>query len=71
MHFLICVPAYTLTDHRTIRTALQTYGLEERLQDYKNKWHNHGFCKTDPERLEILVRRAKKCWTTEKMMGRL
>jgi hypothetical protein len=25
----------------TIRNALQICALEERIQDYRNKWHNH------------------------------
>jgi hypothetical protein len=41
MRFLRRLYEYTLTDHvrnTTIRTA---YDLEERIQDYRNTWHNH------------------------------
>jgi hypothetical protein len=43
MHFLRSVSEYTLTDHvrSTTLNALQIYSLEERLQDYKNKWLIH------------------------------
>jgi hypothetical protein len=44
MCFLRHVCGYTLTDHvhnMAICNALQICALEERIEDYKNKWHNH------------------------------
>jgi hypothetical protein len=44
MRFVRRVSAYTIKDHVSItiiRNALQIYVSEERIHDYKNKWHNH------------------------------
>jgi hypothetical protein len=42
IHFIRRISGYALTDHvysMTICSALQIYALEERIQDYKNKWN--------------------------------
>jgi hypothetical protein len=50
---------------RTIRrlqwAASTVYALEGRIQDHKNKWHNHN--------LRVDSSRRTKCWTTDKMRG--
>jgi riboflavin synthase alpha subunit len=43
MRFLRRVSGHTLTGHvrnTTICNALQLYYLEEKIEDYKNKWRN-------------------------------
>jgi hypothetical protein len=49
------VSGYTLIDHvhnMAIHIASQIYVLEERIQDYKNKWHHH-ILRMDSSRLRI------------------
>jgi hypothetical protein len=39
MCFSRLVSGYTLTDH--VRNILQIYALKERIEDYRNEWHNY------------------------------
>jgi hypothetical protein len=44
MRFLGLVSGYTIAGHvlsMTVRNDLQKNALEEGIQHYKNKWHNH------------------------------
>jgi hypothetical protein len=62
------VSGYALADHvssTTVRNALQTNALEERVPDYINRWHNHILRKASsrfiPKVSEFPTRRKRKC----------
>jgi hypothetical protein len=60
---LICVSGYTSTDclrDTTVRIVLQILDLEERIQDYKNKWHDRNL-RMDSSRLN------PKIWNYQQM----
>lgn len=55
LHFALlkaCFWMYIYRPSMKYDNALQIYALQERIQDYKNKWHDHIF-KTDTESLEF------------------
>jgi hypothetical protein len=57
MCFLRHVSWYTLTDYvlsTAIQSTWQMHALGKRIQDYKNKWHNH-ILRMDSSRLTLKV----------------
>jgi hypothetical protein len=58
--FIRHISGYAFTDrvrNTAVSNALQMYALEERIADYKNKWHNHilrmDFSRFNSKRLRI------------------
>jgi hypothetical protein len=75
--FLRRVSGYRLMNYvcKTIRNALQTYALEERIEGYKNKCLNHIISyqcnlRDRPNMLRIANRKDKDMLDGREMLGR-